>query len=158
MFNAFPPLKLRHDYGWPTCSLQRGPHLFSPPLIHFVVIFLFSFSFTFLHIKPHTISFSYIYYFSFPGHLLWQFMKNTSFFSSTRSLRPHILIFLFFHFPPHKATHNLIFLYIYIYYFFFSWPSSLTIHEEHLMRALIFLPAWNFLYIMHLPDMGMQAI
>ena len=42
------------------------------------LIFLFSFSFTFHQIKPHAISFSYIYYFSFPGHLLWQFMKNIS--------------------------------------------------------------------------------
>ena len=39
-----------------------------------------------------------------------------------------------------------------------SWPSSLTIHEEHLMQALAFLYAWNFLNIIHFPDMGMQAI
>ena len=42
---------------------------FSYLLVHFFLIFLFSFSFTLLHIKPHAISFSYIYYFSFPGHL-----------------------------------------------------------------------------------------
>ena len=32
------------------------------------------------------------------------------------------------------------------------------IHEEHLMQALAFLHAWNFLNIMHFPNMGMQAI
>ena len=39
-----------------------------------------------------------------------------------------------------------------------SWPSSLTIHEEHLMQALAFLYAWNFLNIVHFPEMGIQAI
>ena len=36
--------------------------------------------------------------------------------------------------------------------------SSLTIHEKHLMQTLTFIHALNFLNIMQLPDMGMQAI
>ena len=93
--------------------------------------------------------------FNYPNPKPLFFLFLFLFFLSTCSLLPHLLIFLFFHFTPHKATRNLIFLYILLFY---SWPPSLTIHEEHLMQALAFLHTWNFLNIMHLLDIGMQAI
>ena len=54
--------------------------------------------------------------FNYPNQNLYFSFFFFSFFSSSRSLLPHLLIFLFFHFPPHKATHNLIFLYILLFF------------------------------------------
>ena len=65
------------------------------------------------------------------------------FFSSTCSLLPHLLIFLFFYFPPHKATNSLTFLYIFIFFYF---PPHKTTHTNRSLLLPLSTPYFPLKY------------